>query len=303
MSRSLTLIAAAAISLACLPAHAASPGPAKHLLRYKFAMSEVLRYQVRHDTNMRTTMEDATQRLETHTDSVKAWKVTDVLPNGEMEFIHLVESVKMSNHEVGQPANKYDSTVDKQPPRGFESVASATGVPLLVVRITPEGVVTSREEKHGAMPASPDMPITLELPKEPVAVGERWTHAYDVPATKQSGAKMQVRTRRVCKLRQVKSGVATIDVEYQILTPVEPFVVASLKERLTKGTVRFDIQRGRIIHQQHNVDKRILGFAGEDKPSSLHFVARLQERLIDSGQQVAQAPAKVKQASATSPRK
>jgi hypothetical protein len=301
MSRSLIpAIAAAAISLATLPTHAA--GPAKYTLRYKFAMGEVLRYHVRHDTNMRTTMEDTTQRLETHTDSVKAWKVTDVLPSGEMEFIHLVESVKMSNHEVGQPANKYDSTVDKTPPRGFESVAAATGVPLLVVRITPEGIVTGREEKHGSMPASPDMPITLELPKQPVAVGERWSHNYDVPATKQSGAKMQVRTRRVCKLRQVKSGVATIDVEYQILTPVEPFVVASLKERLTKGTVRFDIARGRIIHQQHNVDKRILGFAGEDKPSSLHFVARQQERLLDDGQQVAQAPAGVKQASATSPR-
>jgi len=317
MQRSLTLIAAGAAFLCGgLAAIAAPPAPpsgpktaapstasGKHLLRYKFDMGEVLRYQVKHSTNLRTTIDTTTQQLETHTDSVKAWKVTDVLPSGEMEFIHLVESVRMTNHQIGYPDNKYDSTVDKKPPRGFENVATSTGVPLLVMRIAPDGEVTSREEKIPNLPSSPDMPITLELPKEPVAVGERWSHAYDVPVEKQSGAKLQLRTRRVCKLRQVKSGVATIDVEYQILTPADPYVISSIKERLSKGTVRFDIARGRVIEQQHSVDKRILGFAGDEKPNSLHYVARLQERLIDAGTQVAQSPpGQVKQASATSPR-
>jgi hypothetical protein len=70
-----------------------------------------------------------------------------------------------------------------------------------------------------------------------------------------------------------------IDVQYQILTPVDAFVRSQLIERLTEGTVRFDIERGRIIEQEHNVDKRVLGFAGE--ASSMHFVARLHEKLLN----------------------
>jgi hypothetical protein len=274
----------------------------KVLLQYKFAMGEVLRYQVRHSTNLRTTIDNTTQQVETHSESVKAWKVTDVLPSGEMEFMHVVERVKMTNREPDHPINKYDSTVDKTPPRGFEQAAGAVGVPLLIVRIAPTGEVTAREEKRPQPSHTADMPITLELPREPVSVGERWSHSYDVPANRQSNTKMIVRTRRLCKLRQVRGGVATIDVQYQILTPVDPFVRAQLIDRLTDGAVRFDIRRGRIIEQEHNVDKRVLGFRGNT--SSVHLVARLQERLIEnSPTKIAEAPtSNVKQTSATLPR-
>jgi hypothetical protein len=265
----------------------ASGGPGKHLLRYKFAMGEVLRYDVRHATNVRTTIDESTQQALTQSDSVKAWKVTDVLPNGEMEFMHVVEWVRMTNEAPQQPANVYDSRKDAKPPRGFEQAAQAVGVPLSVIRIAGDGEVKFREEKHPQPKPPTDMPITLRLPKERVAVSEKWNHPYDVPAERKSGAKLQVRTRRVCTLRQVKSGVAVIDVEYQILTPVEPYVRAQLIERLTKGTVRFDLERGRILEQEHNVDNRVLGFAGT--ASSMHYVSRLQEKLLPTTSEVAQA--------------
>jgi hypothetical protein len=259
----------------------------KYLLRYKFDMGEVLRYDVRHATNVRTTIDDSTQQAETQSDSVKAWKVTDVLPSGEIEFLHVVEWVRMTNEVPDRPVTTYDSRKDAKPPRGFEQAAGAVGVPLSVVRIAPDGEVTFREEKHPQPAPIEDMPITLRLPKEPIAVGEKWSHPYDVPVQRKSGAKLQIRTRRVCKLRQVKTGVAVIDVEYQILTPVDPYVRSQLIERLTEGTVRFDVDRGRILEQEHNVDKRVLGFAGG--ASSLHFASRLSEKLLPPAKDVAQA--------------
>jgi hypothetical protein len=274
------------LAAACLPvgvfAKAPTPSGAtkeKYLLRYKFQMGEVLRYDVRHATNVRTTIENSTQQAESQSDSVKAWKVTDVLPSGEMEFIHVVQWVRMTNQAPGTPANVYDSRRDKRPPRGFEQAARAVNTPLFLIRIAGDGEVTFREEKHPQPPQSEDMPITLQLPKDSIAVGEKWSRPYDVPAKLKSGAKLQVRTRRVCKLREVQTGVAVIDVQYQILTPVDAFVRSQLIERLTEGTVRFDIERGRIIEQEHNVDKRVLGFAGE--ASSMHFVARLHEKLLN----------------------
>jgi hypothetical protein len=298
-SRCLAIASAVVIVGAVLaPTLAANPPVprGRHLLRYKFAMGDVLRYRVNHATNLRSTVDGTTQTVKTRSDSVKVWKVTDVLPSGEIEFIHLVESVKMTNEMPGQPVRTFDSMSTEPPAPGFEAAARAVGVPLVSVRIAPNGKVTSREDKapQAAKP-SEDMPITLEFPREPIAVGAKWNHPYDIVVKKQSGADMQVRTRRACRLRRVQSGVAVIDVEYQILTPVEPFIRAQIVERLTKGTVRFDIQRGRVIQQLHEVDRREVGFAGHQTASSMHFVARTQERLLEDSGEVAQ----VQPASAT----
>ena len=257
----------------------------KYLLQYKFNMGEILRYQVDHSTNIRSTIESTTQQAESKSASVKAWKVTDVLPNGEMEFIHVVEKVKMSNSVPNRGTTEFDSESDQQPPAGFEQAARAVGVPLSLIRISSSGKIIEREEKHPQPPAREDMPITLLLPEKPIAVGGKWNHTYNVTAQRKSGGELKVRTRRVCTLKQVKSGIATIAVEYQILTPVNPFTESQLVERLTKGTVRFDITKGRVDSQKLNVDRRILGFAGGT--SSMHFRSRLEERLLKSENKLA----------------
>ena len=286
----LSLIAA----FACVFASAAAPTRAaaprgKYLLRYKFAMGESLRYEVKQSTNLRTTMEKTTQRNSSQTTSIKVWNVTDVLPSGDIEFIHLVESVQMSNEGPNQTKRSFDSTSTEPPATGFEAAARAIGVPLVKVRISPSGKVLSREQKLPQQePPAEDLPITLELPEESVALGERWSHAYDVTVKKPSGADMKIRTRRVCRLRQVKAGIALIDVEYQILTPVDATIRSQIIDRLTKGTVRFDLERGRVIQQSHEVDRREIGFAAANQVSSMHFVARTAERLLGATAAVAE---------------
>lgn len=280
----LTVFFSAAAVRAADDSSAASSGK-KYSLRYKFQMGEVLRYGVKHSANIKSTIEGTSQQAETTSESIKAWKITDVLPNGEMEFVHLVEVVRMSNRVPNRAWTEFDSERDKTPPPGFEQAARAVGVPLSVVRITPAGKVVERQEKHPQPPHSDDMPITLQLPQKPIAVGEQWDATYDVPAERKSGAPVQVRTRRVCTLRQVKNGIASINVEYQILTPVSAYIESQLVERLTKGTVRFDMDKGRIVSQKFEADRRVLGFAGAT--SSMHYVSRLEERLLKPGERLA----------------
>jgi len=285
-----SLISFAAMDFATA-AEKPSAGKGKtYLLQYKFEMGEILRYRVEHSTNIRSTVEKTTQQAESSSESIKAWKVTDVLPNGEMEFVHVVESVRMSNRVPNRATNEYDSERDKTPPQGFEQAARAIGVPLSLIRIMPSGKIVAREEKHPQPPASEDMPITLQLSDKPIAVGGKWDNTYDVSAERKSGTKLKVRTRRVCKLKQVKSGIATIAVEYQILTPVSAFTEAQLVERLTKGTVRFDIAKGRVVSQKFEGNKRILGFAGG--ASSMHYRSHLEERILKPGEKLAKKPNK-----------
>ncbi len=266
-------------------AQAAEDTTENYLLQYKFNLGEVIRYRVRHATDMRTTIEETTQEAESSSESVKAWKVTDVLPSGEMQFVHVVESVRMTNTVPNRGTTKYDSEADKTPPVGFEQAARAVGVPLSVIRIKPDGEIVDREEKHPQPASSEDMPITLRLPQKAIAIGEQWDSTYEVDAQRKSKAKLKVRTRRVCTLEKVQAGIATIQVEYQILTPVSAYIESQLIQKLTKGTVRFDIDAGRTVSQRLDADHRVIGFSG--KASSMHFVSRLEERLLDSSKKIA----------------
>ncbi len=280
-----SLAAIVLVLLLTSPSAAAKKSGRKYQLQYKFKMGEVLRYHVHHATDIRTTMEETTQQAESKSDSVKAWKVTDVLPSGEMEFVHVVEKVRMSNTVPNRGTTTFDSEADETPPTGFEQAARAIGVPLSVIRIKPDGEIVDREEKHPQPPATDDMPITLRLPAEPIAVGEKWDQTYQVDAQRKNQTKLKVQTRRVCTLKSVKAGVATIAVEYQILTPVSAFIESQLVQKLTKGYVRFDVKAGRTVSQKLTADRRVIGFSG--KASSMHFVSRLEERLLKKGERLA----------------
>jgi len=276
------------VLLSAVHTRAAEDSAEKHLLQYKFQMGEVLRYRVKHSADMRSTIEETSQQVESTSESIKAWKVTDVLPNGQMEFVHVVESVKMSNTVPNRGTTKFDSEKDKTPPAGFEQAARAIGIPLSVIRIQSDGKIVDRQEKHPQPTSSEDMPITLLLPAEAIAIGEQWDSTYDVDAQRKSQTKLKVRTRRVCTLKKVQDGIATITVVYQILTPINAYVESQLVQRLTKGIVRFDLDAGRIASQRFDADHRIIGFSGQ--ASSMHYVSRLEERLLKPGKRLAQKP-------------
>ena len=96
-------------------ARAADPAK-RYTLRYKFEMGEVLRYDVEHVATIRTTIAGVSETARTRTTSRKAWKVIDVLPNGEIEFSHVVERVRMRNELPNRAPVDFDSEADALPP-------------------------------------------------------------------------------------------------------------------------------------------------------------------------------------------
>ncbi len=283
-------------NLAPLPKGALAPpspdGP-KYDLRYKLAIGDVLRYEVTHRASIQSTIEQSTQTAQTKTDSIKGWKVTDVLPSGEIEFMNVVEWVSMVNQLPERDPVEYDSERDKTPPPGFEDAAKAVGVPLSVIRITPQGKVTRRDARLRQLRLEDDMPIVVRLPDQPVAVGATWDEPFDIKLELQGGATKAVQTRRHHKLTDVTDNIATIEVTYQVLSPIDPPLEAQLVERMMSGEVQFDIATGRVVGQQMDIDKRILGFAGPT--SSMQYVMRMEEKLLDPEKKVAAEPPAVSQ--------
>ncbi len=238
----------------------------------------MLRYDVTHRASIRSTIDKTTQAAQTKTDSVKVWKVTDVLPEGDIEFMNVVERVHMVNQLPDHKATEYDSTRDKVAPPGFEDAAKAVGVPLSTMRMTPSGKIVRHQMKVHGQKTDDDAPIVLRLPEKPIAIGDTWDEPFDVQVKLQKGGNKTIQTRRHHKLADVKDGIATIEVTYQVLSPIDAPIEVQIVQRLMSGEVHFDIAKGRIVGQQMDVDKRILGFAGPT--SSVQYVMKMEEKLL-----------------------
>jgi len=261
----------------------------KYTLRYKFQPGESVRWEVEHRSNVKTTVSGTTQTAETLSTSTKLWRVTAVKPDGSATFEHSVEQVDMRQKLTGRDEVRYNSKTDAKPPVGFEDAAKSVGVVLSVVSIDAKGKVTHRERKYPkkqdakesttTAPAQSEGWMTIPLPEEAVAVGHSWSLPYDIDLPQPNGGTKRIKAVQQFKLEDVKTGVAIIHVSTEILTPItDPAIESQLVQREAEGRVRFDIDAGRIIGQQMDTDKRVVGFRGE--ASSIHYLNRFAEKLL-----------------------
>ncbi len=290
----LTLVACglAAATLAAGPRLAAEEAPApqrdaaeepaepeRHLLRYAFVAGEVLRWDVTHRSRVRTSVSGTTKTADTSSQSVKAWEVREVAEDGTATFVYSVESVDMRHTIDDGEEVRFNSQTDGAVPPGFDHLARSLNVPLAFVKMDARGEIVEKS----ALPADASVigegTMTLPLPEEPVAVGDSWTRPQEIIVPLETGVSRRVQLVQRCTLEAVRTGVATIRVANQILTPIHsPELEAKLVQRQTQGTVRFDVDAGRVIAHQMDLDRRVFGFRGET--SSIHYVSRFQERFL-----------------------
>ena len=261
----------------------------KYTLRYKFQPGETLRWNVEHRCKVRTTVSNSTQTAETTSLSEKVWRVRQVLSDGSATFEHLVQWVDMRQTLTGRREVHYDSRADSVPPRGFEQLAQTVGVPLSIVTLDARGKVLHRKRAPLKAAAGGEGEMTIQLPEEPIAVGGQWSSCHDVELPQPGGGVVKIKTRQVFALEGVKTGVATIRVATQILSPVhDPAIASQLIQYQSAGTVRFDIDAGRVLGQQMDVDKGVVGFRGE--ASSIHYLTRFTEEFSPGETAVAARP-------------
>lgn len=271
------------------PVAAAASEPEPVTLKYKFRPGEVLRWQVTHRARVRTTVQGTTQTAETLSRSVKVWRVLDVdTAAGTATFEYRVESVDMQHRLTGRDEVRYKSDEPGDPPAGFEDVARSVGVPLSRITLDTSGKIMVREKQQAG--SSEEGQLTVPFPDRPIRVGETWSQPHDIVVTLEGGVNKTIQTRQDFTLTEVKGPIATITIETKVLTPVhDPQVEAQLVQRYTTGSVRFDIEAGRIVGQQMDLDKRVVGFSGE--ASSLHYETRFTEELLPPQPQTARQPA------------
>lgn len=262
----------------------ASPPPAtdsqKVLLRYKLAEGESLRYEVTHAAKTLTRVRGTELAGQAHTTSEKLWTVSKVAQDGTMTFAHSVDFVEMMQQEGDKEELRWSSRSGEAPPILFEAVAKQLQKPLVTVSIDPRGQELTREQ-HGGTELQLGMGgLTLALPEEALAIGTSWSVPREIKVRDPEGKIKEIKVRDSFTLEKVQTGVATIRVRTEVLTPIEAASVkAQIVQQLSNGTIKFDVDAGRVLSKELDWDETVVGFQGEN--SLMEYRARVTEKLLD----------------------
>lgn len=256
-----------------------SPG---YRLAYRFAAGEVIRTKVVHVAKVDTKIKGTAHSTTCRTISTRAWRISNVDAAGNFTFENVVERIEMWNSVEGREESHYNSETDKVPPAEFATVAASVGKVLATIKIDPCGRILSRQNAQQQYnPGIGD--LTVPFPpadKQPIKPGVTWSIPDELRLPVEGGTIKKIQTQQQYKLEKVEAGVATISVVTQVLTPVnDPKLQSQMVQRLQNGTIKFDVDAGRLLHKQFDIDQQVFGFSGPE--SHMQYLARFTEESVN----------------------
>lgn len=260
-----------------------------YLLRYKLNPNEQLHYTVTHVAKTKTRIKGAEEVTQVHTISKRHWDVTEKKDNGEVVFDHVVDAVEMTQKAGEQEEIRWDSTTGEKAPTVFKIVAGQIGNAISTITVNPRGQETDREN-NGASKATLGMgSLTLALPDEAIPVGHQWAVPREVKTRTDDGLVKPIKIRELYTLEKVETGVATLTIKSEPLTPIESEGVrAQVIQNLSDGTIRFDLDNGHLLSKQLDWDETVVGFQGPN--SMMEYRARMTEELVPDAPRTARRP-------------
>ena len=249
-------------------------------LEYRFHTGDRIDMEVRHRAVTETTIGSTRQSTETATDSRKTWQVVAVDDNGRATLEQSVSDVRMTSRTSDRGEIGWSSSDTGPPPPGYETVRQSLGVPLTRLVVDRAGRIIERHDLRPVPPANTGDLVVVPLPDDPVAVGATWTVPDELVIEAPHAVRKAVRTRLRYRVDAIDDGIATISVDTTVLTPIDdPRLEARLLERIWDGTIRFDIEQGRVRSRSTTTDRRVVGFEGPQ--SSIRYKASLEERILE----------------------
>ncbi len=276
------LLLAACLTFICLTSTTTGDQPAggeKYLLRYSLDSGEQLRFEVTHLAKTKTRVQGTEDMTQVTTTSQRRWDVVDATESA-MKFEHVIDAVEMTQQQGEGEEIRWDSRTDETPPPAFSVVSQQIGKKLATVTVNPRGEETEREDHAGSKASLGMGSLTLTFPAEPIAIGHSWIVPREVQTRTDDGEVKAIKINERYTLDKVKTGVATILVKSEPITPInEQSVRAQVVQQLSNGVIRFDVDNGRMLSKQLDWDETVVGFQGAN--SMMEYRAKLTETLID----------------------
>ncbi|WP_146523111.1 DUF6263 family protein [Stieleria varia] len=284
VTAAVTLICIAPLSHVCADDDAKVDGQT-YLLRHSIADGQQLHFEVTHMAKTKTRIEGTEDVSQVHTISHRHWDVVNV--DGEkMTFDHIVDTVEMTQQQGDKEEVRWSSTSGEIAPTMFGKVAEQIGEKLSTVTINPRGQETDREDFGGSKANLGMGSLVIAFPEEPIAIGGSWAVPREVKTRTEEATMKIIKIRELYTLEKVKSGVATISIRSEPLTPMDDESIrAQVVQQLSNGTIKFDMDNGHLLNKELNWDETVVGFQGAN--SMMEYRARMTERYLDDAPRTA----------------
>ena len=261
-------------------------GKQTYKLAYKLKKGDVLKFSTNQNVATRVQGGGYTTESASRSTTEKSWKVVNVDRLGNITFSLTHDAVDMWTKTQDLPVDPenpvepvtYNSKTDKEVPEMYKQTSQSIGKTLSIFSIAPNGKILNRQSNMPENSFSAGK-VTIPLPEHPIQIGFVWNVPTVLEATDDNGENIQLKARIRYELARVEGRVAYIRFKTEILTPVTSEKVKStIMQKITKGEVAFDIEKGHPVLKQVRWNEKAQGFAGPD--SLLEFVGRMTEKVI-----------------------
>jgi hypothetical protein len=276
----------------------------KYTLAYKFQPNQVMRFEVSHESEIKTHVKDETETVRNSSIAKRHFTVKAVDEKNNtadlelsIDWVHMLASFENPNRPKTAPV-EFQSDDPNKHPEQFNAVLSTIGKPRATIRFSSTGAPVKVLE--GALPPPPKAtqqladgpaapPLTdatpetyfVPLPEGPVAVGDTWKERFDIFLADDQKNRARVTIQRSYKLAEVKGRQATIELWTAVLTPIKnPAIEAQLIQREISGRVIFDLDRGAVVSRESGLDKTVVEPFGAR--SSMRAKSMYREKLLDA---------------------
>jgi|694.fasta_scaffold20381_4 hypothetical protein len=249
------------------------------LMRYKFEPGMVVRSEVTYLSKNGTRIDSVQQDATSRTVSMKSWRVLDT-EGDTVTFEYRIDEIDMSQQVGSGNEVRYSSkeASDEPPPIQFAGAADNVGKVVSTISIDARGMVVARSDTQNP-PHLGMGDVTLPLPESPVAVGATWEIPREMRIPRKDGSSRLLKFRELFKLEKVSAGIATISVRSEPLSTIsDPSEEAQVLQQLSNGTIRFDLDAGRMVSKDLAWDHEVVAFSGPG--SVLEYSARLDDHVV-----------------------
>jgi len=247
--------------------------------QFRWQKGQELTYKAEHKTNVEEIAEGSKVVSASRLTVVKLWQVVDVDANGSAT---LQLSLAAMRNEQTRPSGEvllFDSAnPEKSTPDLKSQMSKFIGQTVAILRMDTHGRIL--EVKQGtASRYDAEPPFVLVFPAAAPKEGQSWLRPYNVALDPSYGNGEKFEAVQRCQCTKIAGGKATLAIANQFKSMPESVKDhVPLVQKMTEGQVTFDIQAGRLLDVQLNIDRTLTNHHGEG--SSYHFQSWFTEQLI-----------------------
>lgn len=271
--------------------------PAAVQLQFRYEPGGTLNYVTTDESTVEVEHASEGTTIRYATTVWKHFRVRSVEADGAAVLDLVFDRVRMSA-SGDEGSAEFDSDLPGRPPVQFAHVLDSIGRPTATFTVEPSGRIRHAEAIASAPGPRPsrdsaavdrDIPSAVALPAQPVSVGDTWQEPFQIPVLMdETKLTRNIRLQRNYTLTAVRDGVATIDVDTVVLTPInDPKIEAQLLQRTPSGVALFDIARGVLLSKRTYLNNQVVGHEGPG--SKVKVIRQYTETLANPAAETAAA--------------